>query len=132
MKKSIITATLGLAMCASAFPVLANNHGDTSWSGILPRFQGNMYTSSRTKTDASSAYIKLYNSGKGGINAWLQLSNGTEVNSPKYSMSPGQYKKVSNYAYEWYGQTGVRMAIESNYLNPVQIQANGVWSPDSV
>lgn len=132
MKKSMITATLALAIGASAFPVLANNHSDTSWAGILPKHQGNIYTGARTKTDSTSAYCKLVNSGKGGINAWLQMSDGREVNSPKTYMSVGQSKKISNYAYEWHGQSGVRMAIESSYNNPVRIQVNGVWSPDSV
>ncbi|MCH5428654.1 MULTISPECIES: DUF2712 domain-containing protein [Bacteria] len=133
MKKSMITATLGLAICASAFPVLANNHADSQWAGMLPNHQGNIYTPNRDKTDASSAWCALNNSGKGGINAWLQLSNGTEVGSPKTYMKVGQGKYIYNYVNENYHRTmSVRMAIESSYNNPVRIQVNGVWSPDSV
>lgn len=115
--------------------VLANNHSDTSWGGILPRFQGNFYTGAREKQDATSAYIKLNYCGKGGVRSWVQMSDGTEVDSPKVNVLVGQSRKPSNYAYERYARYGkvyVRLAIESNYVNPVTIEAGGVWSPDSV
>lgn len=115
--------------------VLANNHSDTSWGGILPRFQGNFYTGAREKQDATSAYIKLNYCGKGGVRSWVQMSDGTEVDSPKVNVLVGQSRKLSNYAYERYARYGkayVRLAIESNYVNPVTIEAGGVWSPDSV
>lgn len=115
--------------------VLANNHSDTSWGGILPRFQGYFYTGAREKQDATSAYIKLNYCGQGGVRSWVQMSDGTEVDSPKVNVLVGQSRKLSNYAYERYARyrkVYVRLAIESNYFNPVTIEAGGVWSPDSV
>lgn len=110
----------------------ANNSQDREWEANLPRFQGNFYTEPATKTDRSYAYIKLKEIGKGRIRAWLQKSNGVEVNSPKYTVKQGQEKFVRNDAYEQYGRTDVRMAIESDDSRWVRIHAAGVWSPDSV
>ena len=115
--------------------VLANNHSDTSWGGILPRFQGNFYTGAREKQDATSAYIKLNYCGQGGVRSWVQMSDGTEVDSPKVNVLVGQSRKLSNYAYERYARYGkvyVRLAIEADSFSYVTIEAGGVWSPDSV
>lgn len=73
--------------------------------------------------------------GKGGIRSWVQMSDGTEVDSPKVNVLVGQSRKISNYAYERYAKYGkvyVRLAIEANYFNFAQVEAGGVWSPDSV
>ena len=131
MKKISIVFLAGLSFLFSGV-VFANNHSDTGWSATLPRFQGNYYTGARKKTDTSSGWVTLGAIGKGGINAWMQLANGTEVNSPKRNLHVGQGRYISNYAYEWYGATNVRMAIESDYVNVVRINASGVWSPDSI
>lgn len=115
--------------------VLANNHSDTSWGGILPRFQGNFYTGAREKQDATSAYIKLNYCGQGGVRSWVQMSDGTEVDSPKVNVLVGQSRKLSNYAYERYARyrkVYVRLAIEADSFSYVTIEAGGVWSPDSV
>lgn len=131
MKKSIIAGIIGVFLLTICIPVFANNHADTEWGGTLPRLQTNLYTGPRVKTDSTSAYIKLNICGKGGINAWLQKSDGTEIDSPKRNVKVGQYRMISNYAYEWYSRCNVRMAIESDYTNFVLVEAHGVWSPDS-
>lgn len=131
MKKSIITGIIGVSLLASSIPVFANNHADTEWGGTLPRLKTNLYTGPRSKTDSTSAYIKLNSCGKGGIKAWLQKADGTEIDSPKTPVKVGQSRKISNYAYEWYSKCDVRMAIESDYMNYVLVEAHGVWSPDS-
>lgn len=132
MKKTTVAIVAGVALLGVGVPVFANNHADSQWAATLPTHQGNVYTGARAKTDASSAYIKLNNSGQSGINAWLQLADGTEVSSPKTRVLVGQERFIINYAFERHGHVDVRMAIESDYNNPVHIQVNGVWSPDSV
>lgn len=105
--------------------VLANNHSDTGWGGILPRAQGNFYTENREKQDKTSAYIKLDYCGKGGIRSWVQMSDGTEVDSPKVNVLVGQSRKISNYAYERYAKYGkvyVRLAIEANFLLLIRLR----------
>jgi hypothetical protein len=132
MKKRFISFAIGMAMLSGSIPALANNHTDRAWGGTLGPLQKNHYTHAYTKTDASSGYIKLNSIGKGGINAYMQLADGTSVDSPKVNVKQGGHKYVSNYAYEKYGRVDVRMAIESDYFNTVSIEAHGVWSPDSV
>ncbi|WP_240424448.1 DUF2712 domain-containing protein [Lactococcus allomyrinae] len=132
MKKTIACFVVGGVLLAGVTPVFANNHTDRAWGGTLPLLQANHYTNAYQKTDTSSGYIKLNTIGKGGINAYMQLYDGTSVNSPKVNLKAGQSKYVINYAYENYGQVNVRMAVESDYLNVVTIEAHGVWSPDSV
>lgn len=138
MKRKSLKVLLGLSMAicfmaAGVKMVSANNYRDTNWTFTLGRLQTNSYTSSRQKTDATSAYAKLKIIGKGGVNVWLQMSNGKEVGSPKVNLrKKGAYSYITNYAYEKYGKSNVRLAVESNYLNPVQINAAGVWSPDSI
>lgn len=70
--------------------------------------------------------------GKGMVNVWAQKSDGVEIGNPKYSLKAGQYQLMYNRAYEIYGKTKIRLAIESREGYVVHVHASGVWSPDSV
>ncbi|EOT41953.1 DUF2712 domain-containing protein [Enterococcus columbae] len=133
IKKVLLAGAASVLLLAGSIPVLANNHADTSWSFWLKANQGNSYTASREKTDASSAYLALHSMSKsGGVNGWLQMANGTEIGSPKTRVYSGGAAYVINYAYEKYGHSNVRMAIETANSFSTSTQASGVWSPDSV
>lgn len=135
MKKKVLL-TLGVTCMLAGTPLAFannnNNHKDTKWSCNLPRFQGNYYTGPRQKRDKSSSYLKCRFAGKGGVRGWVQMAWGKECNSPKRVAYPGKSVKLKNYAYEWYGKSNVRLALESSYSNPVKVKAYGVWSPDSI
>lgn len=132
-KKLMLSVCASILLLCGGVPVLANNHRDSAWSFWLKANQGNSYTESRDKTDSSSAYLALHSMSKsGGVNGWLQMSNGKEVGSPKTRVTPGGSAYVINYAYETYGYSKVRMAIESARSYSSSAKASGVWSPDSV
>lgn len=130
---SLVIAALSLVTVGSAGLVHAsNNHTDTSWDAILPRNGGNYYTGARNKTDKSRTYVRVNEVGKGMVNVWAQKSDGVEIGNPKYSLKAGQYQLMYNRAYEIYGKTKIRLAIESREGYVVHVHASGVWSPDSV
>ena len=133
MSKFILAAlAVGMISLGSVGIVNANNHTDTSWDIILPRYRGNAYTNPRLKTDKSRTYVKCSQVGKGHINVWAQKSDGVEISNPKYQLGPNQSVRMYNRAYEIYGRVKIRLAIESQEGYFVHVHANGKWSPDSV
>lgn len=135
-KKMLIGMLLSLGILlavAPGTPVSANNHSDTGWSFWLSAGQGNSYTESRKKEDASYAYIYNNANSRTGVNAWVQYANGQECGSPKTHAGLGQARKIWNNAYENFGYhaTFIRLAIEQDRYLPIPLPAAGVWSPDS-
>ncbi|WP_040535260.1 hypothetical protein [Schleiferilactobacillus shenzhenensis] len=131
---------VGFALVAFLFlGLLSQSNGtanasnvDSDWAFWLAANQGNSYTGTRTKENATSAYLLNYSSSNTGVNAWVQLGNGTEVGSPKTHAGLGEEIGIWNNAFENYGRTGIRLAIEQDRSLPFAMHAAGRWSPDSV
>ena len=132
MKKKLLLLISGVACLAVAAPVLANGHTDSNWGDTVPLGKVNHYTAPQWKYETTPGYITLSSGSQAGaVNAWMQLHNGVEVNSPKTKVNRGSYAKVHGDAHELYGNVRVRMAIENNAWRPYSETAYGVWSPDS-
>ena len=110
----------------------ASNTKDETFDFLLGRLGGNDYSDAREKQDKTAAYVRLDSIGKGKMNAWILKSNGASVRSPKTTVKQGEEKFLTNYAFEDYGKTDVKLTGETAAVEIVQVSASGVWSPDSV
>ena len=100
------------------------NTSDTAWSFSLNAFGGNQYTSERTKTNNTAAYVKLTSlkSGK-GINAWIPGRLGS---SKTTITSVGTSRLLSN---SYSVGSRIRLAVEG--YDWTAASASGVWSPNN-
>ncbi|TCP29944.1 hypothetical protein EV207_10738 [Scopulibacillus darangshiensis] len=144
LRKKVYTVVLTAAMVLSigfstAIPTFANNYHDTDYVFNFPMGTNVAYTGIRSKSDDSSAYMKLkeigprtYNPaytasvvnlyGKNFSRTWYYVFDSSDINRGRY---------LSNYAWEDNHRVvsvqikAVRRAAHGYY-------ASGVWSPDSI
>ena len=100
------------------------NTSDTAWSFSLNGLGANQYTSERTKTNNTAAYVKLTSlkSGK-GINVWIPGSLGS---SKVTITSVGTSKLLSN---SYSVGSRIKLAVEG--YDWTATSASGVWSPNN-
>lgn len=120
---TLITGLVSTGFAAEAI-AYGGNTSDTAWSFSLNAFGGNQYTSERTKTNNTAAYVKLTSlkSGK-GINAWIPGSLGS---SKVTITSVGTSKLLSN---SYSVGSRIKLAVEG--YDWTATSASGVWSPNN-
>lgn len=128
LSASALSFTLITGLVSSVFAAEAiaygGNTSDTVWSFSLNGVGGNQYTSERTKTNNTAAYVKLTSlkSGK-GINAWIPGKLGS---SKKTITSVGTSKLLSN---SYSVGSRIKLAVEG--YDWTATSASGVWSPNN-
>lgn len=128
LSASALSFTLITGLVSTGFAAKANAYGgntsDTAWSFSLNGVGGNQYTSERTKTNNTAAYVKLTSlkSGK-GINAWIPGNLGS---SKVTITSVGTSKLLSN---SYSVGSRIKLAVEGYDWTPAS--ASGVWSPNN-
>ena len=129
-----------LITTVGAGALLANNHGDSSYTFVFPNNYDYQYTSGRYKMDDSDCYLKTTTSGANfqihaeGItkeaNSWANCSNGYY-----YTATYNQEVFLHNWVWEWgkkYTSNEYRKARIAAHRLSGTYTVTGVWSPDSV
>ena len=139
MKKRYYSIVLfaALLMAFGSFTAFANNSGDTTYSFEFPFGKNTVYTAARSKTDASSSYMKLtsmsnksYSYNATVVNS--NYSNFSRVWTYKFTsadINRGRY--LSNYAKED-GASSVRIKGSRIGSTNTEYWMSGLWSPDSI
>lgn len=139
MKKKFYSIVLfaALLMAFGSMTAFANNSSDTTFSFEFPFGKNTVYTAARSKTDASSSYMKLttmsnksysYNATVVNSNyanfskVWTNRFTSTDINRGRY---------LSNYAKE-NGARSVRIKGTRVGSTNIEYWMSGVWSPDSI
>ena len=120
--------------------LLANNHGDTTYTFVFPNNYDYQYTSGRYKMDDSNCYLKSATSGASyeihaegvlkSTNSWGNCSNGYY-----YTATYNQEIFLRNWVWEKgkkYTSSEYRKARIAAHRLSGAYTVTGVWSPDSV
>lgn len=138
MKKWMVSTaiTAGVLGVGTITALAANNHDDTTFSfNFKPSITGStVYTSARSKYDASSAYMMAQSRSK-TQSYTASVVNGSNGNFSQtwyveiQSLNHGYY--IPNNGYEDQGY-GVSVKIKGHTGDLFGFHVDGVWSPDSV
>lgn len=111
--------------------VFARSHVDQAWDFELPKNHKPVFSDTRDKEDATSAYVKCMGTSDGSaIWAWIVMHDKSNAGCSPHMVIPGHEAFMTNNAYETHGHCSVRLGVSAE--KDRKIHANGVWSPDSV
>ena len=138
LKKIAIAVLAAMTMATGAMGITAsaNNSSDTSFTNYTISRWSN-YTSVRSKTDTTSATVKVSSTNPSGSKMTVRVYNGSKVDrtygAAKIVGASSYYTYLPNTVYE----SGDRSAclgftIYSTSTGADTFKATGVWSPDSV
>ncbi|MCD8219950.1 MAG: hypothetical protein LUC50_06415 [Ruminococcus sp.] len=135
LKKIAIAAMAVVAMTTSAVNIVvsANNCSDTPFTDYSIS-STSKYTSARSKTDATSATVKVTSVSSSGAKMTVRFYNASKVDrtygTAKVVGVSSTYTYFPNLVYEK-GDSSARLGF-TRYSGASTFTASGVWSPDSV
>ncbi len=127
------TRSLFIVLCVTLLAILSVGEalaaGQWYWYDVtVPRFAGSTITYNKTKAATGQASVDSnLIGGDYDLNIRLELVDNTSKSS-WYRINDGTFLRYNNTATA--GQV-VHMRLKSDLLDPVNIQANGSWSPDN-
>ena len=130
---SLMVAATMVTGAVGTISASANNSADTSFSNFSVSSTVH-YTSSRSKTDATSATVKINSVSYSGATATVRVYTGNYVDKT-YGTAPvvgvsSYYTYLPNTVYED-GYRTARLGF-TRASGPSTFTISGVWSPDSV
>lgn len=141
LKKGIVVSALGFTLLAGFAQTNAyaqsQDISDKGYNFTFDKFGGEdavRYTEARKKYNTTSVYMKSQNvGGDYTFSGKVMKSDGTDVSMGKsYKFTDGTVQYMNNNAVERFGSgTKVKVRAQTGW-NMVDVQAYGVWSPDSV
>lgn len=128
-----LMATAALASSAVGLTASANNHDDTDFN-VYSVNSSNKYTASRTKTDTTSATVRVDSVSSYGAKMTVHVCTGSYVDktygTPKTVGVSSYYTYCPSTVYED-GYRTARLGF-TRASGASSFNASGVWSPDSI
>jgi hypothetical protein len=130
MQKYKFAIALGMLFGALAIAAVAEARSVASYNLIVPRINGNAYTSTLSKTGTTRA-VDSNTSNGGGYTMYTAVfhPNTTRVTS-WYDLASGSRVLISYYSGQNLKGSGYRLGHSNKFTTLVNVQSKGSWSPD--